>query len=46
MKEKADCIVRYPERMLSFAPDNNKEVYYDLIILLESSHLLEYIHPN
>ena len=30
--------------MLSFATNNNNKVYYDLIILRESSHLFEYIH--
>jgi len=30
--------------MLSFATNNNKEVYCDLIILHESSHLFEHIH--
>ena len=36
--------VQYRQIMLSFATNNNNKVYYDLIILRESSHLFEYIH--
>ena len=34
--------MQYRQIMLSFATNNNNKVYYDLIILRESSHLFEY----
>lgn len=44
MKRKERNVVQYRQIMLSFATNNNNKVYYDLIILRESSHLFEYIH--